>query len=91
MKSVYPEEKGKITINGCQMEWVLRRSKGESCFGIRSSRIFELELKKDGKVTLEYGRGYSKQPDKEDEESALCLNYLLDKYGRSKKKEKQNG
>lgn len=89
MKSVYPEEKGKTMINGHQMEWVLRRSKGESCFGIRSSRIFELVLKKDGKVTLEYERGYSKEPDKEDEESVLCLNYLLDKYGRNKKKEKK--
>ena len=89
MRSVYPEEKGKTTINGHLMEWVLRRSKGESCFGIRSSRIFELELKKDGQVTLEYGRGYSRKPDKEDEETSLCLSYLIDKYGRNKKKERQ--
>ena len=90
MKSIYPEEKGKITINGHLMEWVLRRSKAESCFGIRGSRIFELFMKKDGVTTLEYGRGYSIKPNNEDEETALCFSYLIDRYGKVKKKEKKN-
>ena len=89
MKTVYPEEKGKITINGSKMEWALRRSKSESAFGIRGSRIFELTILKNGKKTLEYGRGYSLKPDQEDEETVLCLSMLIDKYGREKRKEKK--
>jgi hypothetical protein len=90
MKKIYPEEKGRITINGHPMEWVMRRSKGESCFGIRGSRIFSLQIWKDRGLTLEYGRGYTRQPEKEDEETHLCLNYLLDKFGKNKKKEKKS-
>ena len=91
MKKVYPEEKGKITINGCKMEWVMRRSKGESFFGIRGSRIFELQIKRNDEVTLSYGRGFptTKQPNNEDEETVLCLNYLIDKFGKNKKKERK--
>lgn len=86
MKTVYPEEKGKVLINGKNMEWIFRRSKGESAFGIRGSRIFEITIMKDGKKTLEYGRGYLLKPDAEDEETPLCLSYLIDKFGRVKKK-----
>ena len=91
MRTVYPEEKGKMDINGHRMEWILRRSKGESAFGIRGSRVFALKILKDGKKTLEYERGYSMnlKPDQEDEETTLCLNYVLDRYGRAKKKEKK--
>ena len=88
MKKLYPEEKGKLTLNGHKMEWVFRRSKGESAFGIRSSRIFELQIKRDGVVTLEYGRGLSIKPSPEDEETPLCLNHVINTYGRNKKKEK---
>ena len=88
-KNVYPEEKGSVMINGHKMEYVMKRSKGESCFGIQSSRIFFLKLDKDGKSTADYDRGYSLKPDKEDEETALCISYLVDRYGRNKKKEKK--
>ena len=95
MKTVYPEEKGKITIQGHKMEWVLRRSKGASAFGIRGSRIFMLDIFRDGQKTLGYGRGrdLSIKPDKEDEETEMCLSYLIDKFGREKRKEKirENG
>ena len=91
MKTVYPEEKGKVSINGHKLEWVLRRSKSESAFGIRGSRIFELTIIKDQKTTLEYGRGYTIKPNQEDEETVLCLSMLIDKYGREKRKEKNNG
>ena len=90
MKTVYPEEKGKIEINGHKMEWTLRRSKGASAFGIRGSRIFELTVLKDEKKTLEYGRGYSLRPDQEDEETALCLSFLIDKYGKERIKNKND-
>lgn len=89
MRDRYPEEKGKLQINGHQMEWVMRRSKGESFFGVRGGRIFKLLIKKDGEVTLEYERGYSKKPESEDEETSLCLSHLIEKYGRIKKKEKK--
>ena len=89
MKTTYPEENGKITINGHKMEYAFRRSKAESAFGIRGSRIFELTVMKDGKKTLEYGRGYSLKPEKEDEETALCLSHLVGTFGKMKKKEKK--
>lgn len=92
MRNVYPEEKGAIVINGFNMEWTMRRSKGESAFGIRGSRIFELTIKKDGAVTGEYNRAWGRKIDNEDEESILCLNLLLDSYGKQiPKKRKEMG
>lgn len=82
-------DKGSIEINGHKMEFVMRRSKAESAFGVRGSRIFELEMKKDGEVTGKYSRGWTKQVPKEDEETALFLSYLVDKYGRSLPKRKR--
>ena len=86
----HPEENGTITLQGHKMEYTMRRSKSESAFGIRGSRIFELTIKKDGKVTAEYGRGWSKRIDKEDEVSTLCLNHLLTTYGKERKKERKD-
>ena len=91
MKKVYPDEYGKTTINGHKMEWRFKRSKSESIFGIRGSRIFELEIKRDGIVTAEYGRGWAKLISKDDEESSLCLEHILKTYGKEKRKEKKNG
>ena len=88
MKKSYPEEKGKLVLNGHKMEWKFRRSKGESAFGIRASRIFELTIMRDGVVTLEYGRGLGTKPSPDDEETPLCLNHVINTYGRNKKKEK---
>lgn len=90
MKKVYPQENGKTTINGHKMEWTFRRSKGESVFGIQGSRIFELEIKRDGAVSAEYAHGWSKRISKDDEESALCLEHLLNTYGKEKRKEKKD-
>lgn len=89
MKTRYQEENGRITINGHKMEWTMTRSKGESVFGIRGSRIFSLVLKRDGLITAEYGHGWAKQIPKDDEESTLCLEHLLRTYGREKRKEKK--
>lgn len=86
MKKVYPDEYGKTTINGQKMEWRFKRSKSESFFGIRGSRIFELEIKRNGKVSAAYERGWVKQIAKDDEETTLCLEHILGTYG----KEKQN-
>ena len=88
-KNVYPEEKGSVMINGYKFDYAMKRSKGESCFGIHSSRIFSLKLDKDGKRVADYERAYTLRPDKEDDETACCINYLVDRYGRIKKKEKK--
>lgn len=92
MKKAYPDEYGKTTINGEKMEWKFKRSKGESFFGIRGSRIFELEIKKGGKVSAQYERGWIKQIAKDDEETTLCLEHILNTYGKEKpKKRKEMG
>lgn len=84
-----PPESGKVTINGHVMSWILRRSKTESFFGIRASRVWYLEIKKDGNVVGVYDRGWTTQIPKEDDESAICLSYILDKYGKAKVKKKK--
>ena len=88
-KPNFVPEKGSIEINGHKMEYVLRRSKSESAFGIRGSRIFELEMKKDGNITGKYAQGWTKQISDEDEETALFLSYLVDKFGKSRPKKKK--
>lgn len=93
-KQHFQPENGSIVINGHKMEWTMKRSKTESAFGVRSSRIFYLILKKDGKVIGEYNRGWTigKKVDNEDEEGMLCISYLVDKFGKdSPKKKKEMG
>lgn len=92
MKKVYPDEYGKTTINGQKMEWKFKRSKSESAFGVRGSRIFQLEIKRNGTVSAMYDRGWAKQIAKDDEETPLCLEHILNTYGREKpKKRKEMG
>lgn len=88
----YPEEKGSVVINGHQMSWILRRSKGESAFGIRGSRIFELTLMKDGKEVAKYNKGWdaSNPPLFHDNETKLCIDHLVQTFGREKKKVKES-
>ena len=93
-KQHYQSENGSIVINGAKMSWTMKRSKSASAFGYRGSRIFYLLLKKNGNVVGEYDRGWiiGKKPDQEDEESALCLSYLVDRYGKDiPKKKKEMG
>lgn len=88
--SHYQTESGSIVINHCRMSWNLKRSKGESCFGIQGSRIFELELKKDNTVIGLYNRGWDKKVTDEDEEGALALSYILRNYGKEKEKKRKD-
>lgn len=93
-KQHFQNETGKITINEHVMSWTMNRSKASSVFGIRGSRIFCLELKKDGKTIGRYNRGWeiACQPDKDDEEANLCISYLVDKYGKDiSRKKKERG
>ena len=86
-----PTEKGKMEINGCQMNWEMIRSKTPSIFGIDQSRIYELNLYRDGTLTADYNRKWIRVPDTEDEASSLCLQYLVGRYGKEKeKKEKKD-
>lgn len=90
----FPNEGGEITINGHKMSWAMKRCRSASAFGIRGSRIFYLELKKDGKTIGKFDHGWdiSMKPDKEDEEASLCISYLVDKYGKDNpKKQKERG
>lgn len=86
--SVIPE-RGALVINGYKMTYAMLRSKAESAFGVRGSRIFDLEIKKDGVTTGRYSRGWTKQIDSEDEESTLFLSYLVDKFGKNRLKKKK--
>lgn len=88
-RSYQTPENGTLTVNGCKMSWTLKRSKSGSAFGIRGSRIFQLELKKDGNVIGLYDYGWSVKIKEEDEEGALCLNYILDRYGKEAPKKKK--
>jgi hypothetical protein len=90
-KQHYANESGSMDILGHKMEWTMKRSKTASAFGVCGSRIFYLEMKKDGKVVGLYDRGWSvgKKIDKEDEEGMLCLRYLVDKYGKDIPKKKR--
>lgn len=90
MKNVhYQNETGNLNINKHKMSWTLKRSKGESCFGIQGSRIFELELRKDGYLIGTYNLGWDKRIPQEDEEGALALSYILRNYGKEKDKKKK--
>ena len=93
-KQHYQSETGSMTINGHKMDWTMQRSKTASAFGVRGSRIFYLEMKKDGNVCGVYNRGWliGKKIDKEDEEAYLCLSLLVDKYGKDNpRKKKERG
>lgn len=83
MRKIVPE-KGKMTINGHEMSWEIIRSKTTSVFGINQSRIFELNIYRDGTLTADYNKKWLRVPYIEDEETTLCLNEILSKYGQEK-------
>lgn len=91
-KQHFQPERGSLVINKQKMAWNMQRSKSSSAFGIRGSRIFELEITKNGKITGVYKKGWTQQIQNEDEESALLLGFLVDKYGKDvPKKRKEMG
>ena len=82
-------EKGKMTINGKEMRWEMIRSKSPSAFGIHGSRIFELNLYRDGTIVADYNKRWLTPVSSEDEEANLCLSYLIERYGGEKKKKEK--
>lgn len=86
-----PTEKGHTEILGHEMDWEIIRSKTGSVFGIRQSRIYELNLYRDGTLVADYRKKWLRTPSEEDEAAILCINYLIEHYGSEKKaKEKKN-
>lgn len=88
-KTHYPDEKGSIVINGQKFNWIMKRSKGESAFGIQGSRIFELKLFREDILIGSYAHGWEKRINPEDEDGILCLQHLMTTYGREKRKERK--
>lgn len=90
-KQQFIPENGSMTINSAKMAWKMMRTQNRSVFGIRGSRIFYLLLTKDGVPAGEYDKGWiiGKTIDKEDEESTLCLDYLIDRYGNEAPRKKK--
>jgi hypothetical protein len=84
-------EKGKTEINGHQMSWEILRSEKPSAFGIQQSRIYELNLYRDGTLTADFNKKWIKVPYVEDEESHMCIQSLVEKYGKEKKTRSKKG
>ena len=83
MRNVVPE-KGKMTINGHEMSWEIIRSKTPSVFGLYHSRIYELNIFRDGTMTADYNKKWIRAPHADDEETPLCIQSLIEKYGSEK-------
>ena len=91
-KQHFQPERGSLVINKQKMEWKMQRTKTASAFGVRGSRIFDLEILRNGKVTGRYQKGWTQQIADEDEESALLLSFLVDKFGKdAPRKRKEMG
>ena len=83
-------EKGKMEIQGHSISYEMVRSKEPSVFGIQGSRIFELNVYKDGTLILDFDKKWLIDRGKEDEIGQIVLQKLLDQFGQPKaKKEKQ--
>ncbi len=91
-KYFYPE-KGKFEIQGHEITYEMTRSQEPSIFGIQGSRIFELNMYRDGTMTVDYNKKWIKVPYGEDEISHLALQHLIEQFGqaKAKKEKKKNG
>ena len=89
MKKIVVPEKGSLTINGHEMSYEMMRSKTPSIFGIHGSRIYELNLYRDGTLTADYNRKWLRVPYVEDEESQLAINELINRFGKESVKKKK--
>lgn len=72
-------EQGKLLIEGMNVKYYVKHYKEPSeNYGIEGGCISKMELRIDGKVTLNYDRGLDIEP--EDEISQLAYAALLKKY-----------
>ena len=86
MSRNFTPEKGNFEIQGHSIHYEMVRSQEPSAFGIQGSRIFELNLWRDGTLTVDYNRKWIKIPYGEDDVSHMALQQLVDKYGQAKPK-----
>ena len=84
-------EKGSMDIQGHHMVYEMVRSKEPSVFGIEQSRIFELNLWRDGTLTADYNRKWLKAPYPEDDASHMAIQTLIKDYGQVKQKKRKKG
>ena len=82
-------EKGKMTIQDHEIKYEMVRSKEPSVFGIQGSRIFELNLYKDGTMIMDYNKGWIIDRGKTDEIGKIALQQLLDQFGHPKVRAKK--
>lgn len=75
-------------IDGHKMDYEMVRSKTPSVFGIQQSRIYELNLYRDGTLTADYNKRWLRTPYIDDEVSKRCIDELVDKFGSEKVKER---
>lgn len=72
-------EQGTLLVNGTSVRYFVKHYPEPSeTYGIEDGRISKMELRIDGKVTLNYDRGWDIEP--EDETSQLACMLLLKKY-----------
>ena len=72
-------EKGTLLIEGTSVKyWVKHYEQPSEEYGIDGGRISKMELRVNGKVTLNYDRGWDIEP--EDEASQLAYAALLKQY-----------
>lgn len=72
-------EKGSLLIEGTVVKyWVKHYPEPSEEYGIDGGRISKMELRVDGKVTLNYDRGWDIEP--EDEASQLAYAVLMKQY-----------
>lgn len=85
----FKPEKGSLDINGHKYQYEMLRSKEPSDFGIRRSRIFELNLYRDGTLVADFDKKWLIKPSEDNADDQAAMNELIDKFGAAKaKKEK---
>ena len=71
--------KGSIKVDGIDCEsWVKHYEEPSEAFGIDGGRISKLQIRVDGKVTLNYDRGWDVRPT--DELTRRAYEMLLKRY-----------
>lgn len=73
-------EQGSLLINGTVVKyWVKHYDEPSETYGLEGGRISKMELRIDGKVTLNYDRAWDIEP--EGEISQLAYAVLMKRYG----------
>lgn len=72
-------EQGALLINGTVVKyWVKHYDEPSETYGLEGGKISKMELRVDGRVTLNYDRAWNIEP--EDEISQIAYMVLMKKY-----------